>query len=79
MAVERRIKVIERKDSKARLFIIERDDGRYRFEGEAQVDDQDGLGPYYSPCYISGLYASADDAEQAAYRDVLWLKDQIPS
>ena len=77
MAVERRIKTIEREDGNARLFIIERDDGRYRFEGEMQVDDQDGFGPYCSPCDISGLYVSAEAAERAAYREVLWLRDRV--
>jgi hypothetical protein len=74
VAVERRIKTIERPDGKARLFIIERSDGLYRFEGEAEEDDGDG--PFWLPCDISGLYSGAAEAEQAAYRDVLWLRDQ---
>jgi len=77
MAVERRIRTIQRADGKARLFIIERDDGCYRFEGEAEQDDGDGHGPYWPPCDISGLYASAEDAERAARTDVLWLRNQI--
>jgi hypothetical protein len=43
MAVERRIKTLGRSDAKARLFIVEPDDGLYRFEGEAEVDEDDNV------------------------------------
>ena len=79
MAVERRIKTIERSDGRARLFIIERDDGRYRFEGEAEVVGDEFEGIDWAPCDMSGLYESAEAAERAAYRDVLWLRDQNPT
>ena len=75
MAVERRIKTIERDNGKARLFIMARDDGCYRFDGEAEFEE-DGE-TYRAPCDISGLYATADDAERAAEHEVLWLRDQI--
>jgi hypothetical protein len=79
MATERRIKTIDRPDGKARLFIIERDDGRYRFEGEAKQDDGDGHGVYWCPCDISGLYSTAEEAEKSAEFEVLWLRDQLSS
>lgn len=74
MAIERRIKTIERDNGTARLFIIERDDGCFRFEGEAEFDEDGEL--YWVPCDISGIYASAEDAERAARNEVLWLRDQ---
>lgn len=45
VATERRIRTIDRKDGKARLFIVEREDGLFRFEGEAEIDDGDGSVP----------------------------------
>jgi hypothetical protein len=75
MAIERRIKTIERHDGKARLFILERDDGCYRFEGEAEMCADGHL--YDGPCFISGLYASANEAERAAEREVPWLRVQV--
>jgi hypothetical protein len=72
--MERRIKAIERADGRARLFILERDDGCYRFEGEIVEHD---LGePYWTPCHTSGLYESAELAEQAARQEVPWLRQQ---
>jgi hypothetical protein len=66
--------VIERADGKARLFILERDDGCYRFEGECVERDRGEL--YWTPCGISGLYESAELAEQAARQEVPWLRHQ---
>jgi len=74
MAIERRIKTIERPDGKARVFIIERDDGCFRFEGEAEFDEDGEV--YWAPCDISGIYPSADSAEKSARVEVLWLRDQ---
>ena len=76
MAMERRIRTFDRSDRKARLYIVERDDGLYRCEGEAEGDDADGFGPYWTPSEVSGLYASEAEAEAAARRDVLWFRDQ---
>jgi hypothetical protein len=73
MAVETRVKTIERPDRKARLFIISRDDGCYRFGGEKETE-VDGYA-LWKPCDISGLYSTADDAERAAHHEVLWLRD----
>jgi hypothetical protein len=75
--METRIKVMEREDGKARIFILERDDGFYRFEGE--VVEHDMGEPYWTPCDISGLYESAELAEQAARKEVPWLRQQTIS
>jgi hypothetical protein len=75
MAKEHCIKTIEKRDGSARLFIMERDDGLYRFTGEKLAEE---LGEtYWEPCNSSGLYQSADAAERAAEKEVLWLRDQI--
>ena len=74
MAIEHRIKTLERRDGKARLFIIERDDGCFRFEGETELEE-DGY-VFWSPSDVSGLYASAYEAERSARREVAWLRDQ---
>ena len=77
MAKERRIKTIEKRDGSAKLFVMERDDGFYRFVGERLAEE---LGETYrEPCDSSGLYQSADAAERAAEKEVPWLRDQISS
>jgi hypothetical protein len=77
MSKERRLKTIERSDGKARLFILERDDGLFRFEGEAE-QEEDGY-VFWAPCDISGLYQTADAAEQDARRMIPWLRNQTSS
>ena len=77
MTAERRIRTLERSDGKARLFIIERDDGLYRFQGEREIIGDEWEGMHWDACDHSGLYGSADEAEQTAHRDVLWLRDEI--
>ena len=74
MAIERRMKMLERADGKARIFIIERNDGLFRFEGEAEMECDGDI--YWGPCDISGCYASAEEAERAAHHEVLWLRDK---
>ncbi len=70
------IKVIERADGKAKVYVLARHDGFYEYRGEAEVlgDEYDGI--YWSPTEMSGLFASAGEAEQAAYNDVPWLRQQ---
>jgi|EndMetStandDraft_8_1072994.scaffolds.fasta_scaffold563545_2 hypothetical protein len=76
MAKEPCIKTIEKRDGSAKLFIMERDDGLYRFVGEKLLAEKLGE-TYWEPCDFSGLYQSADAAERAAEKEVLWLRDQI--
>jgi len=70
------IKVIERADGKAKVYVLARHDGLYEYRGEAEVrgDEYDGI--YWPPTEMSGLFASAGEAEQAAYDDVPWLRQQ---
>jgi hypothetical protein len=75
MAKEYCIKTIEKRDGSAKLFIMKRDDGLYRFVGERLAEEFGET--YWEPCDFSGVYQSADDAERAAEKEVLWLRDQI--
>lgn len=75
MAVERVIKAFESVDGRARLSIIARDDGHYRFEGEVETEEDM---VFWESDGESGLYESAEAAEQDARRTVSWLRDQSP-
>jgi hypothetical protein len=77
MSKERRIKTIGRPDGKARLFILARDDGLFRFEGESEQEEDGDL--FWALSESSGLYESAERAEHEARRTVPWLKDQNSS
>jgi len=68
------IKMIERADGKARVYILERNDGLYEYGGEAEIVGNEYEGIYWSPTEQSGLYASAEEAERAAFEDVPWLR-----
>jgi hypothetical protein len=72
MAKEVRIKTIAAPDGKARLFIIGRDDGLFRYEGERE-EREDGY-VFWSPCDVSGLYETPEAAEADARNEVQWLK-----
>jgi hypothetical protein len=43
----------------------------YRFDDDEYVQDY-----YWSPSYISGLYDSAEAAEQAAHIELPWLRGE---
>jgi hypothetical protein len=68
------IKMIERADGKARVDILERNDGLYEYRGAAEIVGNEYEGIYWSPTEHSGLYASAEEAERAAFEDVPWLR-----
>jgi hypothetical protein len=72
----KRIKVIYRADKKAKVYIIERNDGLYEYTAEAETHDDEYENGYWSITDVSGLFASAAEAEQAAYDDVVWLRQQ---
>jgi hypothetical protein len=74
MSKERRIKTIERSDGKARLFILARDDGLFRFEGESEQGEDGDV--FWALSESSGLYESAEGAEHEARRTVPWLRDE---
>lgn len=67
-------KVIDRADGKAKVYILARHDGFYEYRGEAEVQGVEHEGVYWSPTEISGLFASAQEAERAAFGDVPWLR-----
>jgi hypothetical protein len=73
MAKELRIKTIEHPEGKARIFIVARDDGLFRYEGEVEQWDQFS-GFYWAPRYGSGLYETPEAAEADARNEVPWLK-----
>jgi hypothetical protein len=68
------VKVIDRADGKARVYILERKDGLYEYRGEAEIVGDEYEGIYWAPTEFSGLHASADDAERAAFNEVPWLR-----
>jgi hypothetical protein len=67
------IRTIERADGKARVYILERNDGLYEYRGEAEIVGDEYEGIYWSPTEHSGLCASADEAERNARDEVPWL------
>jgi hypothetical protein len=70
------VKMIERPDGKARVYILARHDGFFEYRGETQIQGDEYEGIYWSPTESSGLYASAGEAERDACEDVPWLRQQ---
>ena len=68
------VSVIESADGKARVYILERHDGFYEYQGEAEIVGDEYEGIYWAPTEHSGLYASAGEAEQGAFNEVPWLR-----
>jgi hypothetical protein len=66
------IKVIERADGKAKVYILERNDGLYEYRGFAEFNE-DGE-TYWGPAEMSGLHDSAEHAELDAFHEVPWLR-----
>ena len=69
--------MIDRADGKANVYILARHDGFYEYRGDAEIQGDEYEGVYWSPTERSGLFASAREAEQAAFDDVPWLRQQI--
>ena len=70
------IKVIKRTDGKAKVYILARHDGLYEYRGETEVRGDQYEGIYWSPTEASGLFATAREAERAAFDDIPWLRQQ---
>jgi hypothetical protein len=70
------VKTFERADGKARLFIVRRKDGLFRFEGEREVKEPI-YGDYWTPCDLSGLFQTAEETEREARISIPWLREQI--
>jgi len=71
--------VFERADAKARLYILARNDGLYEYRGEAEVVGDEYEGIYWTPTEMSGLYATAEEAERDAFASVPWLRPELPA
>jgi hypothetical protein len=71
------MKVIERTDGKAKVYILARHDGLYEYRGETEIQANEHEGVYWSPTEMSGLFASADEDEQAAFDNVPCLRQRI--
>jgi hypothetical protein len=71
------IKVIDRADGKAKVYILARHDGLCEYRGEAEIEGDEYEGVYWSPTERSGLFASAQEAEHAACDEVPWLRRQV--
>ncbi|MDR3465198.1 MAG: hypothetical protein P4M07_04560 [Xanthobacteraceae bacterium] len=64
-------KVFESSDRKARVNVLERQDGLFEFRAYVERYEE---GAYWSPTEISGLYESAEEAERGALNEVPWLR-----
>jgi hypothetical protein len=63
-------------DGKARVDVVERNDGLFQFHPYVERYEASGPyegDPYWSPTVSSGLYASLEDAERDALNEVLAL------
>jgi hypothetical protein len=70
------IKLLEDGDRKARVNILERNDGLFEFRAYEERND-DGpyaSGPYWSPTLYSGLYLNAEEAERDALAQLNWQR-----
>jgi hypothetical protein len=70
------VKKFERADGKARLFIMEREDGLFSFEGEREEQETRYETRHWTPCDAGGLFPTAEAAEREARKSISWLRDQ---
>lgn len=47
----------------------------WRFVEDSYYEGDEYTGPYFAPTHVSGLYASADEAERDARAMLPWLKN----
>jgi hypothetical protein len=66
------VKVLERADGKAKVFILKRDDGLYVYRGFVEIDHDGDI--FWGLSEESGLYDNAEHAEAGAISDVPWLR-----
>jgi hypothetical protein len=76
VSAEKRVKTIEREDGKARVCIMVRDDGLYRFYWEFE-DEDPPYGSFWTAQDFSGLYGTLEEAEREARLTVPWLRSQL--
>jgi len=63
-------------DGKHRMIVMLTPNNLFRFFEDTLITESMPLGPltYWSPSHMSGLYASAEDAEKAACMELSWLR-----
>ena len=71
----REIKAFERADGKRRVFIIALDHGRYSFIENGETYEDCSKEFYSGLCRFSGIYTTAEEAEQDARLIVPWLHE----
>jgi hypothetical protein len=79
MTTPHHINWIVSKDGRRRMRVVKSPVGAlFYFEEETyQFDDDEYFQDYcWSPSYISGLYDSAEAAEQAAHTELPWLRGE---
>jgi hypothetical protein len=62
-------------DGQRRMRVNLTPNNLFRFFEETWVIDEEE-GEYWSPSHMSGVYASAEEAERAARLELPWLRDQ---
>jgi hypothetical protein len=77
----KQIKCIVSRDGERRMRVSLTPNGLFRFSEDTFVTEDPpaaSMAPlrYWGHSRMSGLYASADDAEQAAYLELPWLRDE---
>jgi hypothetical protein len=71
----REIKAFERADGKRRVFIIALDQGRYGFIENGESYEECSKDFPWAICHYSGIYGTAEEAEQDARLTVPWLSE----
>jgi len=71
------VKTFTSADGKHRLEIVRDDRGLYSYEITSEtVEDIPDSGPeiYWSPSFVSGLYATEEEVERDAIAETPWLR-----
>lgn len=68
------IKRLQSKDGLLHVDIMRSPQGLFRFVEQTYITE-DGHS-FWTPVAVSGLYASAEEAEQAVRRELPWLRDE---
>lgn len=64
-------------DGNRRLVVEPLSNGLFRFTELTFTDGDEYVEPYWIETYISGLYATLEEAEADARSTLPWLRDQI--
>jgi hypothetical protein len=72
--MQRCVKELYPPDRTRRLFIIRRDDGLFSFHEDKSSLDNHSSTYLWEPSYTSGVYDTAEAAENDAQMTIPWLK-----